>query len=46
MKVVDWPAMPSLSGREQCGVYWKEVDVLYHQEEKEEKEEEEGRKRE
>ena len=39
MKVVDWPAMPSLSGREQCGVYWKEVDVLYHQEEKEEEEE-------
>ena len=45
MKVVDWPAMPSLSGREQCGVYWKEVDVLYHQEEKEEKEEEEEKKR-
>ena len=43
MKVVDWPAMPSLSGREQCGVYWKEVDVLYHQEEKEEEEEEKKR---
>ena len=29
-KVVDFPIIPSLSGREECGVYWKELDVLYH----------------
>ena len=29
-KVVDFTIIPSLSGREECGVYWKELDVLYH----------------
>ena len=32
-KVVDFPIIPSLSGREECGVYWKELDVLYHRSE-------------